>query len=144
MATRLMDEKAYAAHQAKVKKGSTVGPHYCEHHQQVVAKKRPKYGNEAEIVDGIRMMSRKEAKRYRDLGLLLKGRQIDFLARQVRFLLPGGIEFVADFVTGRRTKSEFTQEYTIEVSDAKGVRNRVYINKAKQMLSEYGIVVIEV
>lgn len=116
-------------------------------------KKRPKYGNQKTAADGAIHDSKREAKRYRELGLLLKAGEIDFLARQVRFRLPGGVEYVADFVYGKvdalvdaeipgMVEHPVLEPVTVE--DAKGVRTAVYRLKAKQMLSEHGIKVVEV
>lgn len=155
MATRIMDEKQYAAHQARF--GRKTAAETLQRAGVPIGvppkKKRPKYGNEAVIVDGQRMASKHEAKRYRELGLLLKAGEIDFLARQVRFRLPGGVEYVADFVYGKvdalvdaevpgMVEHPVLEPVTVE--DAKGVRTRDFINKKKQMLSEHGIDVVEV
>ena len=106
-------------------------------------KKRSKYGNQKTVADGAIHDSKREAKRYRELGLLLKAGEIDFLARQVRFRLPGGVEYVADFVYGTANMNP-GQVFDIEVEDTKGVRTQVYRIKAKQMLSEHGIKIVEV
>ena len=110
-------------------------------------KKRPKYGNDPVIVDGVRMASKREAKRYRELGLLLKSSEIDFLARQVSFWLPGGIIYIADFVYGEsdgKAQVHEARSYKITVEDAKGVRTPEYKLKKRLMKSEYGIDVVEV
>lgn len=98
---------------------------------------RSKYGNEPQIVDGMRMASKREAKRYRELGLQLKCGLIDFLARQVRFRLPGGIEYVADFLYGK------VYANNLVVEDAKGVKTAEYKLKKKLMLSMHGIKIVE-
>ena len=151
MATRLMDEKAYAAHQAKVKRS------YWAIDKSEMAnlaikkpappKKRPKYGNEVVIEDGIRMASRKEMKRYRELALLLKAGEIHWLCRQVRFILAGGIEYVADFVYGKAIKGDFHTEFSITVEDVKAAptgRLASYRMKKKLMFDKYGIDIQEV
>ena len=107
-------------------------------------KKRSKYGNQKTVADGAIHDSKREARRYRELGLLLKSGEIDVLARQVRFRLPGGVEYVADFVTGTLPVSSATLMTNLTVEDAKGVRTAVYRIKAKQMLSEHGIKIVEV
>lgn len=112
-------------------------------------KKRPKYGNEVVIENGVRMASRKEMKRYRELGLLLKSTEIHILCRQARFILPGGIEYHADFLTARVRSDDFgcvTLE-NVTVEDAKSTvtaQNRAYLLKKKLMLSQYGIQIKEV
>ena len=103
--------------------------------------KRSKYGNRKVVVDGMKFDSRKEADYY--LGVLLplwRAGELKLLARQVPFDLPGGIRYIADFVTVDReggvrvidTKSEATR------------RIRVYINKKKQMKAIWKIGIEEV
>lgn len=136
--TRAMDQKAYEAHQKKVGKPVQRSRDGIENK---VEKKRPKYGNVAETVDGVRMMSKREANRYRELGLLLKSGNIHWLARQVRFILPGGVEYVADFVYAKFMPFNADR---VTIEDAKGVRTKEYIIKKKLMLAEYGIAIQEV
>lgn len=100
-----------------------------------------KYRNEPTLVDSENLDSKREAKRYRELGLLLRSGQIDFLGRQMRFRLPGGVEYRADFVFG---KIEDGSVRSFQVQDSKGVRTQVFSIKAKQMLSEHGVKVEEV
>jgi len=155
MATRIMDEAAYKKHQAKFGRTTLrdiAGPG-AKAALDRSAKRRAKFGNVKTVVDGVKHDSKREAKRYRELGLLLKAGEIDFLARQVRFMLPGGVEYVADFVYGtiapsadmraglRKGKPE-ARHLTVE--DAKGVRTPEFKIKAKLMKSEYGIDVVEV
>lgn len=63
--------------------------------------KRSKFNNQKTDVDGITFDSKKEAKRYKELRLLLKTGQIGFLARQVQFQLNAGgthsLIYIADF-----------------------------------------------
>lgn len=103
--------------------------------------KRPKYGNRRVEIDGMKFDSQKEADFYfsRLLPAWRLG-ELKLLARQVPFDLPGGIKYVADFViVGMNgdvdvidTKSEATK------------KNRVYINKKKQMKAVWGIDIREV
>ena len=103
--------------------------------------RRAKYGNRRVEIDGMKFDSQKEADFYfsRLLPAWRLG-ELKLLARQVPFDLPGGIKYVADFViVGMNgdvdvidTKSEATK------------KNRVYINKKKQMASEWGIEIKEV
>jgi len=46
---------------------------------------RQKYGNTKTIVDGITFDSKREAKRWRELNLMLRAGEIKDLKRQVRF-----------------------------------------------------------
>lgn len=102
-------------------------------------KKRPKYGNEAQIVDGIRMPSKKEAEEYKALNLRLKAGEFPWLARQVQYILTGGIIYVADF----QHPENNNPGCRILVKDAKGVRTEGYRLKKKLMLSVHGIDIIE-
>ena len=103
--------------------------------------KRSKYGNRRVEIDGLKFDSQHEANVYQDLMLRVKAGELRTVCRQVKFDLPGGIVYVADFVTIR-------PDYTIEgVYDAKSEitkKNRVYINKKKQMKACWGIEIREV
>ena len=103
--------------------------------------KRPKYGNRKVQIDGMKFDSQHEADIY--FGVLLpswKGGTYKLLARQVPFDLPGGIKYIADFVT-------VTMDGHVTVIDAKSEatrKNRVYINKKKQMRAIWQIEITEV
>lgn len=102
--------------------------------------KRQKYGNRKVTVDGKRFDSKHEAEVFAALMLRVRAGELKCVARQVSFDLPGGIRYVADFVT-------IDAEDRAEVIDAKSEatrKNRVYINKKKQMASEWGIEIREV
>ena len=103
--------------------------------------KRQKYGNRRVEVDGIRFDSKHEAEYYQYLMLRVRAGELKSVLRQVSFDLPGGIRYVADFVT-------IAPDMRIEgVYDAKSEitkQNRVYINKKKQMLACWGIEIQEV
>jgi len=101
-----------------------------------VTNKPSKYRNVPTDVDGIRFASKREARRWRELRLLLKAGEIQGLARQVQFMLPGGIVYVADFlylVSG--------SAWTIE--DAKGVMTKEYVLK-KRLMKSVGLTITEV
>ena len=103
--------------------------------------KRGKYGNRKVTVDGMKFDSRHEANYY--FSVLLPRRmagELVLLARQVPFDLPGGIRYIADFVT-------VDTEGRVEVIDAKSAitkKNRTYINKKKQMRAVWRIDILEV
>lgn len=102
--------------------------------------KRQKYGNRSVLVDGMRFDSQHEAAVYQDLALRVRAGELKTVLRQVAFDLPGGIRYIADFVAVR-------QDNTIVVYDAKSEitkKNRVYINKKKQMQRCCGIEITEV
>ena len=100
-----------------------------------------KYGNRKVEIDGMKFDSQHEANVYFDLMLRVKAGELKCVCRQVKFDLPGGIQYIADFVT-------ILPDYRIEnVIDAKSAitrKNRVYINKKKQMKACWGIDILEV
>lgn len=103
--------------------------------------KRQKYGNRRVEVDGMKFDSQHEADVY--FGTLYpswRAGAYKLLARQVPFDLPGGIRYIADFVT-------VSADGEVSVIDAKSEatrKNRVYINKKKQMKAVWGIEIREV
>ena len=103
--------------------------------------KRAKYGNRRVEVDGLKFDSAHEAKVYQELMLRVKAGELKCVIRQVPFDLPGGIRYIADFVT-------IAPDMSIEgVYDAKSEitkKNRVYINKKKQVRAMWGIEIREV
>lgn len=110
--------------------------------------KRRKYGNEITYVDGIKFDSKHEAAVYQELMLRVKAGELKCVCRQVKFDLGGGSHaekdsrytYIADFVT-------IDGQGVAEVLDAKSEatrKNQTYINKKKQMKSEWGIEVREV
>lgn len=104
-------------------------------------KKRQKYGNRRVEIDGMKFDSQKEANFYfGELLPLWKAGVLKLLARQVPFDLPGGIRYIADFVT-------VNIDGDTRVIDAKSEitrKNRTYINKKKQMRACWGIEIQEV
>ena len=103
-------------------------------------KKRSKYGNRRVEVDGKKFDSEHEARVYEELMLRVQAGELRCVMRQVPFDLPGGIRYFADFVT-------VGADLRVTVLDAKSEatrKNRVYINKRKQMLACNGIEVVEV
>lgn len=108
--------------------------------QEKPAKKRRKYGNRRVEIDGMKFDSQHEADVYADLMLRVRAGELQAVCRQVKFDLPGGIVYVADFVT-------FDEDMHAVVYDAKSEatkQNRVYINKKKQMKACLGIEIVEV
>lgn len=119
-----------------------------------------KYGNAKSEVDGEIFDSRKEARRYIELQLLLKAGTIKDLRRQVRFVLvpaqrepdeigprggrkPGKliekeVAYVADFVYTD------TETGKTVVEDTKGMRTKDYVIKRKLMLYVHGVRIREI
>ena len=80
--------------------------------------------------------SKKEAKRYKELRLLLKSGEIGFLARQVQYELNEGgshsLIYIADF-------QYTTKEGELIVEDVKGVLTREFKKKRMLMKKIHGI-----
>lgn len=107
-----------------------------------------KYRAKKTEVDGIAFDSKKEAKRFMELELLVKNGAISNLQRQVKFeLIPSqkidgkvaerACSYVADFVYKDK-------EGNTIVEDTKGFRTADYIIKRKLMLYMHGIKIVEV
>ena len=102
--------------------------------------KRNKYGNRRAEVDGIRFDSQKEARYYEELMLRYRAGNLKLVLLQVPFILPGPVRYYADFLT-------IDNDGRFEVIDVKSEatrKNRVYINKKKQMKAVWGIEIKEV
>ena len=107
-----------------------------------------KYHSHPAVVNGIKFDSRREARRYQQLQLLLKAGEITQLQMQKKYtLIPaqkkpsGGTEravtYTADFVYRDKEGNEV-------VEDAKGIKTQQYIIRRKLMLYAHGIEVKEV
>lgn len=108
-----------------------------------------KYHAQPTTRQGIRFASKKEARRYEELMLLLRAGEIRDLKLQPQYTLqesyiaPEGdrvqaIRYVADFSYERRTKPDITgQEWWIPVvEDVKGQKTQVYELKKSSCGSE--------
>lgn len=103
-------------------------------------KRRAKYGNRKTEADGRVFDSAHEAEIYKQLDLRVRAGELRGLACQVRFYLPGGVAYVADFVT-------LNNDGTWSVLDAKsdGTRkDKVYRLKRRLMRECLGIEIEEV
>ena len=104
--------------------------------------KRRKYGNRRVEIDGMKFDSQHEADYYfRELMPRVKAGELKCVCRQVPFDLPGGIRYIADFVTIR---PDMRIEAVIDAKSAATKLNRVYINKKKQLRALWGIEIQEV
>ena len=122
-----------------------------------------KYGNRTVAVDGIAFDSIREARRYKQLKLLLLSGEIVGLSMQVPFeLVPAQYEETGEVYSKGPRKGQPKQGKCIEksvvyvadfvyfengkrvVEDTKGVRTPEYIIKRKLMLHKYGIRIREV
>lgn len=143
-------EEEYSAYLRGLKKGARKAAQYgftdpkdSDHYiWKPEAEKRQKYGNRKVEIDGMKFDSRHEADYY--FGVLVprvKAGELRCVCRQVPFDLPGGIRYIADFVTMR---PDMTIEAVIDAKSEATRKNRVYINKKKQMLACWGIEILEV
>jgi hypothetical protein len=90
-----------------------------------------KYHNAKAEAHGMTFASGHEAAVISGLILAEQQHKIFGLRLQVRFPLQGGVVYVAD--------ATYLDEHLVgHVVDAKGFRNRAYINKAKQFKAQYG------
>ncbi len=142
-----------AAHTAKLRKVVDSAPRPLQAAvDQEPKKRRQKYGNKVTTdADGIKHASKRQALRYRDLGLLMKSGEIMMLAREVRFRLPGGVEYVADHVTASphamQVIAELVKDGDMTIEDVKSTatqKNAVYRLKKKQVRACLGIEIKEV
>jgi hypothetical protein len=122
----------------KVKKGKIRGYSIVGKGQ----KTNSKYGNEKTEVGGILFDSRREAKRYKELLILLKAGVIGLLERQISYELNEGgthsLKYVADF----RYILCATGETVVE--DSKGYKTREYLKKKRLMKKIHNITITEV
>lgn len=106
--------------------------------------KKNKYGAERIELDGFKFASKAEMRRYAELRLLEKGRQVFDLRLQVPFQIAiNGIavcQYIADFVYKEKCDGPDI------VEDVKSVATRtdVYVLKAKLMKAVHGITIREV
>lgn len=77
--------------------------------------------------DGIKFSSKKEARYYQGLKLLVKSGEVVFFLRQTPFHLPGGVKLVVDF-------TEFRADGSVHFIDTKGVETESF--KAKRRMVE--------
>ena len=140
MTLRLTEEEyAELMRQRKAGRAATSSDPPAAAHLPLKGKAR-KYGNTPVTVDGKRFDSRHEAEVYGELMLRRRAGELRLVLRQVSFDLPGNIRYVADFVT-------VDCRGNLEIIDAKSEatrKNRVYINKKKQLRAEWGFEIREV
>lgn len=99
--------------------------------------KPSKYHNEPVYVDGIRFASKREARRFWALKVLMQAGEVMWFTRQGRFALPGGVEYVEDFCV-QWQGGEVIHE------DVKGVRTKEYRLKKRQVEALYRVKIVEV
>ncbi len=92
--------------------------------------KRPKYGNQVTVVDGIRFDSKKEASYYQELKHRQKAGEVHFWLRQVPVHLPGGTKYVLDFVV-------FLKTGEVQFVDVKGRETKEFKIKKREVEHHY-------
>ncbi|HKY87628.1 MAG TPA: DUF1064 domain-containing protein [Pseudorhodoplanes sp.] len=95
-----------------------------------------KYRNVPTEVDGIKFASKREARRYAELKMLEKAGAISDLRLQPRYPLTVNGLHVCTMVGDFEYLDNETERVVTE--DAKGVRTRDFINKAKLFHALYG------
>lgn len=103
---------------------------------------KSKYGSKWVEIDGIKFQSKKEAKKWGELRMLVKAGEINELERQVAYELNPGGSFSYKYKADFRFRVVKTGE--IVVMDVKGFRTGEYKKKAKLMLKVHGITITEV
>jgi hypothetical protein len=97
-----------------------------------------KYRNVPTEVDGIRFSSKREAARYKELKLLEKAGEIFWLKLQPRYPLTVNGLHVCTYVADFEYRDKRLPLCPPVTEDAKGVRTRDFINKAKLFHAIYG------
>lgn len=114
--------------------------------KQSIPKKNKMHNVKTEI-GGVTFDSKREARRYEELMLLLRAGEISDLRLQVNFTLQEGFTTPeGERVRPMVYKADFTywQNGKYVVEDSKGQRTRVYLDKKKRMLDKFGIKIQEV
>jgi hypothetical protein len=101
-----------------------------------------KYKAKKTVLDGITFDSGREAKRYRELTLLVRAGQIDCLERQPVYPILVAGRAIATYRGDFRYVDKRSGSQRIE--DAKGMRTPVYKLKKKLVEAIYGITIVEV
>jgi hypothetical protein len=101
-----------------------------------------KYGAVATVVEGIRFHSKREARRYAHLSLMLKAGAIRDLERQPRFRIVVEGRFICDYFADFRYVDLLSGEVVTE--DSKGMATDVYKLKKRLVEALYPVTISEV
>lgn len=101
------------------------------------APKRSKYGAVKTEVDGIRFDSKKEAKRYGELKVMVGAGQVRWFTMQVPFRLDGGTIYRADFLV-------VWADGSVAVEDCKGFLTASYRIKRREVEHKFGFTIREI
>lgn len=94
--------------------------------------KRNKYGAQVTYVNGIRFDSKREARYYEQLLLLVAAGEVRYFLRQVPLHLPGGTRLVIDFL-------EFHADGSVHYIDVKGRETPAFKIKRREIQAVYPI-----
>ena len=139
------DEKALAAHQARMAKFKAEGKvttHRMEPEARPANKKggrKSKYGSIKAEADGIQFHSKAERGRYMDLRLLEKAGEIRELEMQVRFPLVVNDLLICDYIAD----FQYQGREGLVIEDVKGFKTREYLMKKRLMLAIHGVEIKE-
>lgn len=98
---------------------------------------RHKFSAKPTEIDGIKFSSKKEAKRYTELCLLQRSKEVILFLRQTPFHLPGNTKYICDFLV-------FWADGSATIEDVKGFKTPMYILKKKQVEDLYPIQITEI
>lgn len=103
-------------------------------------RKKSKYNNQKLEIDGHLFDSKKEARRYIELRIMLTAGIIQNLLLQVPYELNEGgshsLKYISDF--------EYDKEGRHIVEDAKGYKTKIYLKKKRLMEKVHGIKIVEI
>jgi hypothetical protein len=100
-----------------------------------------KFGNVRTVVDNISFASKREAKRYGELKLMLRAGLITDLRLQVRHKLAVNGQHICEYVSDFEYLSR-TGERVVE--DSKGMATPIFLYKQRMMKAIHGIDVVTV
>jgi hypothetical protein len=106
--------------------------------------RKSKYGSKKTEIDGIKFASKKEARRYEELKIMVEAKKIEDLQMQKAFVLQERFEekrskkvirpitYISDFFYYDKEKGWYV------VEDVKGMKTEVYNIKKKLFRKKYG------
>jgi len=105
------------------------------------ARARAKYASKAVVINHQRFDSKLEGQRYVHLRNMAAVGAVKWFVRQVRFDLPGGIKYRADFLVVWSTLHDHLRPAgeLVTVEDCKGFMTRLSQTKILQVEELYGI-----
>lgn len=108
----------------------------------MIGGQRAKYGAVPTDIDGIRFASKKEARRYLDLSVLMRAGAIKELELQPRYRIMVCDVFICDYFADFQYVDLVTGEFVVE--DVKGMKTDVYKLKKRLVEASYPVSIREV